>query len=1109
MASISKFSTALLSVPNEITVAAANFNVNFSLMKVEAPPEFHGLRDALSQTRRREAEEGVIHITARCLGALFDPIIPPIPRLTATYGERVSELSGQMETVSQFTGMFADRAGADGTSIWAAATSGQHAIAMHLLACMLARIWKPAEATSIWVELVERRKGEIFKAYNASNATGVSSVMAAQQLFNRDQLSAWDASARSWLRAADSRKRFIQTQLMLIINNVRMPVNTSKDSYESVISAWTSGMNTMERLICGVPQRVQDGAILLSISSWHLYPNIQVLSDHEKHIPLGDELMAHSLLTISTSGASDDRDGVFWSLPLSRMRYYSPPVMSTRSIASNTSRISMDEFQIVCLGAFIAQWREVCNNEMRCCDFIIRLREVYQRFSLEQPAWFALIAGAASRVILSSGHLRAQYSKLLKLGSRRCEAFFHESGLTPPPFFGLVHFHVLIKALADTKERIRLLRVAAASRKVKANETIIRYRTIDSRFGTRYQYASALPHNRGSCKRSADQLETPSAGHQQFIVGRYLEPKSETTCFGADVCGCLDPAFGSCLCFANNSRCTSLCHPETEMCHQSRIPGPLLLDCQKMYCTTVSPCAGCQDLVQRESNKGEVEGCIPGPQCQKMDCSFASPCVGCHNRGLLHDAQNEGQESVLVHPLSLDLVDEYQFRLRKPDDEVMRTYQLMLGHGSIAAVYQAGSRIAYDTYNRSPLDFPLATIDEIEAAISSEFFNPSNLDLDTCCGHWSGLGLEQTTCSLAALVFASTLYESMPESTVSIEVITSPMYLNSWALYIQNHNSIYTPPERGMWWHADTDLQRTISQSIADPEMDRLLAGSVQSEGPSGDSDDLSEAWSSDEESDHELNSNAMDMILKRSFACIAWFESGEFDIPVDQLNAVMALVNGDSIYVASSLLTDPSDSTPGAPIRRIFGNLGRSDMSLLVPPADPRLAEPELRYWKHINHSEFDGKLVDCFKSTSLHLTFTDSEDAVYLGNRGLRDRQVVFLEALVSIDDRGRNIGDLDILSMFSTPSFRVMKPCAHTKEQREIFPRRQHLTAIDCWDEFLDPPDGPAIFRARGNWQARLGAAAAAVRVGKRVIVLPEQTCLQCLGALTMEPRNFVIA
>lgn len=50
--------------------------------------------------------------------------------------------------------MFADHVGADGTSLWAAATSGKSTITVHLLGCMIARIWKAAEAVSIWTELV-------------------------------------------------------------------------------------------------------------------------------------------------------------------------------------------------------------------------------------------------------------------------------------------------------------------------------------------------------------------------------------------------------------------------------------------------------------------------------------------------------------------------------------------------------------------------------------------------------------------------------------------------------------------------------------------------------------------------------------------------------------------------------------------------------------------------------------------------------------------------------------------------------------------------------------------------------------------------------------------
>lgn len=1130
MASISKFSTALLSVPNEITLAAANFNVNFSLMKVEAPPEFHGLRDALSRTRRHEAEEGMPHVTARCLGALFEAIIPQIPRITVAYGTRVSEICAQVQPKTQPAAMFTDRAGADGTSIWAAATSGQHAIAMHLLSCMLARIWKPAEATSLWVELVERRKQEIFKSYNSASATGISAIMAAQQLINREQLSAWDASARSWLQTADATKRFQQTQLMLIINNVRMPVNTSKDPYESIISAWKSGLTAMENLLQGASQRVQDGAILLAISSWHIYPNMQVLSDLVKDIDMSDGLMNHSILTISTSGTSDSRDGVFWSLPLSRMRYYSPALVSERSIASDTSRITMEEFHIVVLGAFVAQWKTTCSDEIRCCKVIDRIYRAYQGLPKGQqghvkiPRWFSLIAAAAHQVLNSSGQMKAQYHKLLKLGSRRCGAFLHDPEYMPPAFFGLGHFHILVRVLKDVEARINLLRRAAANRSMDAQGLVIRYKTEEK---TSFRYASVTPHSRTSHKRSADAIETPSSGHRRFAIGRSIE--SEVSCHGDEGCGCTDPIITSCFCRDRNAKCTTTCHPNQEKCYCP--DPPLLLDCQG-------------------------------------NCSGSQRCVGCYNQDCLRRMEVEGEEVSLIHPDSQDVVDEYQFRLRQPGGKDIPTYGLAFGHGILAAVYQVKAEITYDTYYQDISDSPLATIEEIESAVFTNSFDPSSLRLETCCDHWLNDGMVQTMCSLDALVFASRLYASMPDTTVSIEVMSFPMYKSAWVRpCIRHRKKSFPNPNHGIWWHSDPIDEVTMSES-KEPRYESDVAKS--SDGSSDhlhdpylddestfdsfsnpqDKDDMTMHWSeatfnfnfADEEEANNSTPNAMNifrnnqlmsgrpdsqetfvqarhqqgqtqvfydpinaekvqedvLLLRRSFACIAWFDSGEFDLPVDQLKPVMALVNGDSIYVASALLSGPSVSARGTPVTRVFGNLGRSEMSLLVPPADPRLAEPYLSAWKHINHSHFTGQLQNCFSGTSLHLTFTDSEDTVYLGNRGLRDRQVVFLEALVSIDDHGKHIGDLDVLSMFSKSTFEVQKSCSHTPEERTVVLHVCQLITIDNWDEFLDSPESAAIFRANGNWQARLGAAAAATQMGKHVFVLsPETPCLQCLG------------
>lgn len=246
---------------------------------MEAPPEFRGLGAALTKRRRETAEDGTSHITARKLGALFKDILPPTPQLIRQYGTRASEIAENPAVnppASQADGIFADHVGIDGTSIWAAATSGEGAIAVHLLACMLARMFSAPEAISIWYELVENRKSQII-ASAETEPLHFATLAAAKVSLSRDQLAEWDISARSWLRTADEAKRAQQKQLMLIVRNIHMPVHSvNKGTYESVIGAWKTALTLMERLLHGEPQSVQGGDLLLGVASWHIYPDLCV-----------------------------------------------------------------------------------------------------------------------------------------------------------------------------------------------------------------------------------------------------------------------------------------------------------------------------------------------------------------------------------------------------------------------------------------------------------------------------------------------------------------------------------------------------------------------------------------------------------------------------------------------------------------------------------------------------------------------------------------------------------------------------------------------------------------------------------------------------------------
>jgi len=199
MASIGKFALSLASGVQETTLALTNLSLDFAMIRLEAPLEYQGLGTALSKRRKHEAEEGSVHATARRLGALFADDLPSIPNLSRAYGLRASEIAEDplLNPVGDVAyGPLAGHVGADGTSIWAAATSGRGALQVHLLACLLARMWSASEATAIWSELVSSRKSTLNESLHGLEFQQ-SALTASRIEISRESLAEWDASARS------------------------------------------------------------------------------------------------------------------------------------------------------------------------------------------------------------------------------------------------------------------------------------------------------------------------------------------------------------------------------------------------------------------------------------------------------------------------------------------------------------------------------------------------------------------------------------------------------------------------------------------------------------------------------------------------------------------------------------------------------------------------------------------------------------------------------------------------------------------------------------------------------------------------------------------------
>ncbi|KAH8878795.1 hypothetical protein GQ53DRAFT_789682 [Thozetella sp. PMI_491] len=387
MANWGSIAGALVTGRNENSLALANVNFDFALFKIEAPKEFQQLGETLAPWRREAAESGLTHKTARKLGALFEQVAVPVDELFKAYGERVSEIAASEANNprgSRQHGLFQSRVGADGTTIWAAATSGKTAIAMNLLACMLARLWPASKATSIWSELVKVRKEKIAETCDGSEPSHMAAIAASQQDISRKELAEWDASARAWLAVADKAKLQESQEMETVMGGLSLLVDNSVDVYTSVLRAWQMSLTAMDRLVRGMPQRVSNGAVLIAISAWHIYPDIVMFGSTAKNIVQKDRLVRPGgRLTVGLEDSiPDSGQGVHWSLSLAHLRYYGDPILST-GYSSDESKVPFDDFVLAVLGSLLATWAGENFNanfeKVEAARFIICLWEYLER----------------------------------------------------------------------------------------------------------------------------------------------------------------------------------------------------------------------------------------------------------------------------------------------------------------------------------------------------------------------------------------------------------------------------------------------------------------------------------------------------------------------------------------------------------------------------------------------------------------------------------------------------------------------------------------------------------------------------------------------------------
>lgn len=708
------------------------------------------------------------------------------------------------------------------------------------------------------------------------------------------------------------------------------------------------------------------------MSSWHLYPNLQVLGHQVKEVDQNDPLMKGALLTVSALGNCEPgKEGVYWSLPLSRMKYHAPTVRAERHLGSDASRISFEDFQMVILGSIIGPWSISVADS---CRFIILLQRALTRQSLEVE-WFNLLANAVGIFERSTGTRRELFSKLISLGARQGRAFLRHNATNDQDVavFGMADYGVFFDMLSSFRNYEPTVAISTMRRIVRGlshlgNCFIIRYRIEEIHLQT---------------DDSSDAEE--SAG-----VDRFLD-------------------YGFASAFPLASPWWRKSSEETTKHHR--------------WCIDRSHSNKMQLAFWKERLRPT---CTTRPTCKCPDCATR------RNAAMSALVQRSGEHFTLVNPESVVSDLGGKLELHNFPDKGSTIYEFALGSLHTAALYERIDPREPDLRKADALS-PIASLDLLRELLECGSIEAEVIHCQL--NKWAtDSGLID---SLKALVWIASIYDDLDDATVNLQSIKVPLDQAFWFIRRKECNSWY------------------------------------------------------------------------RKFACIAMLETGGLNIDPQYLTGVFAMSVGDSIFAPETLLTDPASWGSARRIRRVFGNVGKSGVAFITNPIEAKLKEFDPGAWAVINHAPFNGQLEDCFRGTSLHLTFTEYEQALDIGTRGMRDVEAFLMEAVVSIDDRGRTIGELNFA--IDSPKLKIHPDgrCVHStnsdpisshqEEAQSVKHCHEGLVTLDSWEEFLDPPKQTAIAIARstGNWQAKLAMSIASVQQGYEAAVLPERPCLKCIN------------
>ncbi|KFY32306.1 hypothetical protein V493_00322 [Pseudogymnoascus sp. VKM F-4281 (FW-2241)] len=1057
--SIGKITNSLTSATIEPSFSLVQFNFDFTYKKSEAPVEYKAVGNALSISRRHNAENGSAHRTAMKLSWLFEQIIPNTPELLKAYGQRVSDIlqtPGINPVGSTADGPFRDFVGADCTYLWAAATSGIPALGVHLLACMLARAWDAQQATAIWVELVQSRKAEILQNLSQNVIVSETSIAAARQDILRAELGDWDTSARAWLGQADTAELTNREKFLRVTNRISLTTGNNTSPYPNVISAWTEGMRTLERHFEGTSQQISDGAVLYAISSWHLYPDLAYFGRGVETIRFGDHLFtkpATMTLGLNEVKTCPENRGIHWSLALSHLLYYGDPV-PVEAVQDRT-RVSIPQFQVVILGAVLESWRVPASQRLNAVRWIKALWDYLNNHKInglteyhlsESTSWLASLAGAADTILsavdTNNSSLLGRYENYLSHGELHGREFLLASGEDLEPYFGLCNPSIMaaLQEPLDVDAGVQYLRQICQVLGLGEGEAIICYSEVRKGWGY-FEYCTGISHPTGG----------DTSRHARWLKIAPVSNSDKSNCY-------------------HSSHKRSQLNPLAETDLGARMA--MIQSRGEIAFSLQEGSLGDEKLSSIQASSRQSGYLVwddpPSSFARAGNCVASANCCNCLEPRVTRDGFNSQESTKILFSRyrgTSNVQGQFELYIRSTLSQPLNSprFDEAISRERMKAVKPQNGLHWFECRRPNPnriWDYLGTFGRSLPEEADMEEPLPASLNLDWKYSHARTAELifkrfvprpsRDWVLSLELVGVISQIYKGLPSATISLEVLEYPLLEGHW-----------------------TKLGET-SGTVSMAHGTGLLLDCMSREG---------------------------------TLACIAMMQTGVSNIRPEELEGVMAMSADNSIFVAAALLSDPCEKPHPTKIRHIVGNVGFAGLSLMVTPAQSLKIYPRDKGVRVLPQSLiYEGERKDTFKDTSLHISFTGQRLPLVITDMDTIDQGIFYVQSIVSLWDKGKHIADLDLLKLSDLDITRVELECSCLEVK--AYDSERDMRKLESWQDVLTPPRRTAIMQSYGNWPARLAAVALLTQEQKGHVVAvlgPGPLCWKCLEELFQIPED----